>query len=175
VSRFVCTFNDCDTSYNLLKNLLAHLQKVHKLQHKLSENENVQVNDQCNVIENRLDHIPEQLEIEEEQECQHEELPAESEISVKKIEDEIDDVLFAFLNSFHSKSSMTKKMINEIFTSTKKNLIDKILDAFKVSENDKSILSKSFLKMNTQYKYEKVLKSKGMLTNGKKYDLFYFY
>ncbi|KAG5675752.1 hypothetical protein PVAND_005630 [Polypedilum vanderplanki] len=75
-----------------------------------------------------------------------------------------DDVFFKFLSFLHSKASLTKKLINEILTMVKEQIIDPILQDIG-SEQLMEHVNNSFFKINSFYKFQKILLEKGKSSN----------
>jgi hypothetical protein len=177
ISVYPCTHEHCGNKFKNLKNLLKHLRNSHEF----SEGPNDISNEQLSVADTGFDiNIEPQINLQTQQEQQQQQqqqqqeefLCVENDSCEIEIEEEILELLFEFLNSMHRKSNMTKKMSNEIFTSVN-GLLNRVCDLFKICEKDKSILNRCYLNMSTQYRYEKLLKSKGMLTKGKKNYIYF--
>ncbi|KAG5672983.1 hypothetical protein PVAND_003067 [Polypedilum vanderplanki] len=165
VERYTCTYLECSNDFTELKNLLRHLKNKHKFSQSLSKQQKISNN--TNENQNYDFSASVSYSIDEEALIQNDEQLknklCEDECN-SSIREEIETKLFNFLSKMHKNSNLTKKIITEIFVSIKENLIDTILSKFNVSEENKMIFEECFQKLNTQYKYEKMLKSKGLVS-----------
>lgn len=174
-NNYVCTFYDCKRTFNDIKGLLKHLNLFHKV--KKSENINLQEeNENINLQEENqnagnfnnvtLTEKSQEINIEqlnETDESQQDKINLESE---SNLQDRLEEIFFHFLLDLHKKGNLTKSGIRDIFKSIKCNILDKICVLCKIDESFLDVINLSYQKLCSQYKFDKKLNSRGMISNG---------
>jgi hypothetical protein len=160
---FECTFGACCSGFPSSGALLKHLKNSHDVP---QESERLgacsrERDQEHNVNENLTDYDNNEPDCQSDEFMNNSATEKECDVNVK-----MEEIFFKFITKLHQKSDMTKKCINEIYCDVKEQIIDPLCEILVTKDEDLKAVHDSFSKFNSQYKVEKYMKEREMLTKG---------